>query len=89
MASAINVASKRMIANIASDDALILPQHANPVGLNFWERHRLYCDAPAESGDGHLGSDRRRCATSRSAAGGYGIINAKPEPQINLNRNRR
>jgi hypothetical protein len=27
-----------MIANITSDDALILPQHANPAGLNFWER---------------------------------------------------
>jgi hypothetical protein len=27
-----------MIANIASDDALILPQHANPAGLNFEER---------------------------------------------------
>jgi hypothetical protein len=28
----------RMIANIASDDALILPHHANPAGLNFRER---------------------------------------------------
>jgi len=27
-----------MIANIASDDALILPHHANPAGLNFRER---------------------------------------------------
>jgi transposase InsO family protein len=27
-----------MIANIASDDALILPHSANPAGLNFWER---------------------------------------------------
>jgi hypothetical protein len=26
-----------MIANIASDDAPILPQRANPAGLNFWE----------------------------------------------------
>jgi histidine ammonia-lyase len=36
--SAINVASKWMIANIASDDALILPHHANLTGLNFRER---------------------------------------------------
>ena len=28
-----------MIVNIASDDALILPHHANPAGLNFRERH--------------------------------------------------
>jgi hypothetical protein len=35
---AINVASKWMIANITSDDALILPHHANPAGLNFRER---------------------------------------------------
>jgi hypothetical protein len=28
-----------MIANIASDDALILPHRANPAGLNFRERH--------------------------------------------------
>jgi len=27
-----------MIANIASDDALILPYRANPAGLNFRER---------------------------------------------------
>jgi hypothetical protein len=27
-----------MIANIASDDALILPHRANPAGLNFRER---------------------------------------------------
>ena len=27
-----------MIANIASDDALILPHRANPTGLNFRER---------------------------------------------------
>ena len=33
--SAINVASRWMIANIASDDALILPYRANPAGLNF------------------------------------------------------
>jgi hypothetical protein len=31
-----------MIANIASDDALILPHHANPVGLNFRERQGLH-----------------------------------------------
>jgi hypothetical protein len=30
-----------MIANIASDDALILPHRANPAGLNFRERHGL------------------------------------------------
>ena len=30
-----------MIANIASDDALILPHHANPAGLNFRERQVL------------------------------------------------
>jgi hypothetical protein len=28
-----------MIANIASDDALILSHRANPAGLNFRERH--------------------------------------------------
>jgi hypothetical protein len=28
-----------MIANIASDDALILPHRANPAGLNFRERN--------------------------------------------------
>jgi hypothetical protein len=27
-----------MIANIAFDDALILPHRANPIGLNFRER---------------------------------------------------
>src|SRR5436309_1629665 len=32
------VASRWMIANIASDDALILPYRANPAGLNFRER---------------------------------------------------
>jgi hypothetical protein len=26
-----------MIANIASDDGLILPYNANPTGSNFWE----------------------------------------------------
>jgi len=30
-----------MIANIASDDALILPYRANPAGLNFRERQEL------------------------------------------------
>jgi hypothetical protein len=33
-----NVASRWMIANIALDDALILPHRANPTGLNFRER---------------------------------------------------
>jgi hypothetical protein len=37
--SAMNVASRWMIANIALDDALILPHRANPTGLNFRERH--------------------------------------------------
>jgi hypothetical protein len=32
------VASRWMIANIALDDALILPHRANPTGLNFRER---------------------------------------------------
>jgi hypothetical protein len=32
------VASRWMIANIASDDALILPHRANPAGWNFRER---------------------------------------------------
>ncbi len=40
--SAINVASRWMIANIGSDDALILPHRANPAGLNFRER-QLRC----------------------------------------------
>jgi len=31
-----------MIANIASDDALILPHRANPAGLNFRERQVSY-----------------------------------------------
>jgi hypothetical protein len=31
-----------MIANIASDDALILPHRANPAGLNFRERQRQF-----------------------------------------------
>jgi hypothetical protein len=30
----------RMIANIASDDVLILPHHPNPAGLNFRERQQ-------------------------------------------------
>jgi hypothetical protein len=34
-----------MIANIASDDALILPHRANPTGLNFRERHRILVEA--------------------------------------------
>jgi hypothetical protein len=32
-----------MIANIALDDALILPHRANPTGLNFRERHVDAC----------------------------------------------
>jgi hypothetical protein len=36
--SAMKVASRWIIANIASDDALILPHRANPAGLNFRER---------------------------------------------------
>jgi hypothetical protein len=35
------VAGRWMIANIASDDALILPRRANPAGLNLRER-QLY-----------------------------------------------
>src|SRR5262249_39568759 len=40
-----------MIANIASDDALILPHHANPAGLNFRERQVIrafgaHCQEP-------------------------------------------
>jgi hypothetical protein len=31
-----------MIANIASDDALILPHRANPAGLNFRERQGFF-----------------------------------------------
>ena len=30
-----------MIANIASDDALILPHHANPARSNFQEQQRI------------------------------------------------
>jgi hypothetical protein len=30
-----------MIANIALDDALILPHRANPTGLNFRERQEV------------------------------------------------
>jgi hypothetical protein len=33
-----------MIANIASDNALILPHRANPAGLNFRERQEDYAD---------------------------------------------
>src|SRR5438034_8025616 len=43
------VASRWMIANITSDDALILPDHANPTGLNFRER-QAYEDALAYAG---------------------------------------
>jgi hypothetical protein len=39
----------RMIANIASDDVLILPHHANPAGLNFRERHESLSSFPAHS----------------------------------------
>ena len=35
--SAINAASKRRIATIECNDALILPHCANPAGWNFWE----------------------------------------------------
>jgi hypothetical protein len=31
-----------MIANIALDDALILPHRANPTGLNFRERQACF-----------------------------------------------
>jgi hypothetical protein len=34
---AINAASKRRIATIECNDALILPHCANPAGWNFWE----------------------------------------------------
>src|SRR5262249_1384258 len=37
--SAMNVASRWVIASIASDHALILPRHASPAGLNFRKRH--------------------------------------------------
>jgi hypothetical protein len=40
--SAINVGSRWMIANIAWDDALILPRHANPTGLNLRERQGCF-----------------------------------------------
>jgi hypothetical protein len=43
-----------MIANIASDDALILPHRANPAGLNFRERQvqrsQLTGDVPGVCG---------------------------------------
>jgi hypothetical protein len=37
-----------MIANIASDDALILPHRANPAGLNFRERQGRIMRASAQ-----------------------------------------
>jgi len=43
--SAINVARRWMIANIVSDDALLLPHRAKPTGLNFRERQLLCGDA--------------------------------------------
>jgi hypothetical protein len=41
-----------MIANIASDDALILPHRANPAGLNFRERQASegWAASPTETG---------------------------------------
>ena len=42
-----------MIANIASDDALILPHHANPAGLNFRERQAVGRIATWQTRDQH------------------------------------
>jgi hypothetical protein len=43
-----------MIANIASDDALILPHRANPAGLNIRERQDI-ADAVANVYNPRLG----------------------------------
>jgi hypothetical protein len=48
-----------MIANIASDDALILPHRANPAGLNFrerrvhWDQTDLLLDNRCNGGSDH------------------------------------
>jgi hypothetical protein len=38
------VPSSLIIANIVADDALILPHHENPAGLNFREPHEAPCE---------------------------------------------
>jgi hypothetical protein len=44
-----------MIANIASDDALLLPHRANPAGLNFRERQRSRSSRVASGLDPSIG----------------------------------
>jgi Integrase core domain len=53
------VASRWIIANIASDDALILPHRANPAGLNF--RQRQGCPWQNPYVERLIGSIRREC----------------------------
>jgi hypothetical protein len=60
-----NVASRWMIANIAFDDALILPHRANPTGLNFRERQdgQDLRPEPLETRKATLASLLRGCGT--------------------------
>src|SRR2546430_14544994 len=84
--SAINVPSRYMIANIASDDGLILPHRANPAGSNFRERQPFFdiCfmihlrdwlspRATSSATRRGLSSDGRRPLTYAISAGGEAI----------------
>ena len=55
-----------MIANIVSDDALILPHRANPAGLNFRERQVMFLEMADDGLNGgtpfELALDLRRDA---------------------------
>ena len=59
LGSAINVASRWMIANIVSDDALILPRHANPAGSNFRERQPCWVVGQFDCGEDFSRSSAR------------------------------
>jgi hypothetical protein len=62
--SAMKVASRWMIANIASDDALILRHRANP-RRNFRDRHLCWTIAFDVPDDRHAGADARGCSRFR------------------------
>jgi hypothetical protein len=59
-----------MIANIALDDALILPHRANPTGLNFRERQEGIgvADGPTASAFGEGRGSEQGTAAQQPAA---------------------
>jgi hypothetical protein len=70
-----------MIANIASDDALILPHRANPAGLNFRERQQVYQTEQAYS---ITSSARASTDGGTVRPSGFGSGPLRPLPQSRL-----